>query len=118
MIGNIENNSNRIAIIKNEGKYFTIMRDCRNICNLSLLGEVIEINLKMEAKNLPSTMSRNVVAELRGSTNPEKVVVVSGHIDSWDVGQGAMDDGGGAFVSWQALKLLKHLNYRPRRTVR
>ncbi|XP_043793918.1 carboxypeptidase Q-like [Apis laboriosa] len=81
-------------------------------------GEVLEINLKMEATNLPPTVSRNVIAELRGSTNPEKVVVVSGHIDSWDVGQGAMDDGGGAFVSWQALKLLKHLNYRPRRTIR
>lgn len=79
---------------------------------------MLEINLKMEATNLPPTVSRNVVAELRGSRNPEKVVVVSGHIDSWDVGQGAMDDGGGAFVSWQALKLLKHLNYRPRRTIR
>ncbi|PBC27121.1 Plasma glutamate carboxypeptidase [Apis cerana cerana] len=81
-------------------------------------GERLEINLKMEATNLPSTVSRNVVAELRGSRNPEKVVVVSGHIDSWDVGQGAMDDGGGAFISWQAVKLLKYLNYRPRRTVR
>ncbi|XP_012345441.1 carboxypeptidase Q [Apis florea] len=81
-------------------------------------GEVLEINLKMEAKNLPSTVSRNVIADLQGSANPEKIVVVSGHIDSWDVGQGAMDDGGGAFVSWQAVKLLKHLNYRPRRTIR
>lgn len=82
------------------------------------LGETIEINLKMEAKNLPDTMSRNVVAEIVGSTMPEKIVVVSGHIDSWDVGQGAMDDGGGAFISWQALRLLKQLNHRPRRTIR
>lgn len=72
----------------------------------------------MEAKNLPDTTSRNIVAEINGTTNPEKVVVVSGHIDSWDVGQGAMDDGGGAFVSWEALKLLKHLNLRARRTIR
>lgn len=79
---------------------------------------MLEINLKMEAKNLPSTVSRNVIADFRGSTNPEKIVVVSGHIDSWDVGQGAMDDGGGIFISWQALKLLKYLNYKPRRTVR
>ncbi|XP_031367886.1 carboxypeptidase Q-like isoform X3 [Apis dorsata] len=81
-------------------------------------GEMLEINLKMEAKNLPCTVSRNAIADFQGSTNPEKIVVVSGHIDSWDVGQGAMDDGGGIFISWQAVKLLKHLNYRPRRTVR
>lgn len=80
--------------------------------------ELIIINLKMQAVNLPPTISRNVVADFRGSTNPEKIVVVSGHIDSWDVGLGAMDDGGGAFISWYAVKLLKYLNYRPRRTVR
>lgn len=72
----------------------------------------------MEAKNLPDKESRNVVAELTGTDKPEGVVVVSGHIDSWDVGDGAMDDGGGAFISWNALQLLKRLNYRPRRTIR
>ncbi|XP_031838226.1 carboxypeptidase Q-like isoform X2 [Nomia melanderi] len=81
-------------------------------------GETIKINLKMQAKNLQEKTSRNVIAEIRGVTMPEKVVVVSGHIDSWDVGQGAMDDGGGAFISWQALKLLKHFNIQPRRTIR
>ncbi|XP_017789701.1 PREDICTED: carboxypeptidase Q-like [Habropoda laboriosa] len=80
--------------------------------------EIIVVNLKMQAKNLPDTISRNAIAEIKGSTMPEKVVIISGHIDSWDVGQGAMDDGGGAFISWQALKLLKHLNFKPRRTVR
>lgn len=81
-------------------------------------GETVVVNLKMDANNLPDKTSRNVIADIKGSTMPEKVVVVSGHIDSWDVGQGAMDDGGGAFISWQALRLLKHLNYKPRRTVR
>lgn len=85
---------------------------------MEIWGETIKINLKMEAKTLPNEVSRNVIAEISGSTMPEKVVIVSGHVDSWDVGQGAMDDGGGAFVSWHALKLLKHLNFRPRRTVR
>ncbi|XP_053975914.1 carboxypeptidase Q-like [Hylaeus volcanicus] len=92
--------------------------DASLLKRLSDNGETIQINLKMQAKNLPSKISRNIVAEIVGSTMPEKVVVVSGHIDSWDVGQGAMDDGGGAFISWQALKLLKKLNYRPRRTIR
>lgn len=81
-------------------------------------GETIEINLKMQAKTYPETQSRNVIAEITGSNASEKVVVLSGHIDSWDVGQGAMDDGGGSFVSWNAVKLLKQLNIRPRRTIR
>lgn len=72
----------------------------------------------MQAKTLPNKVSRNVVAEIKGTAMPQKAVVVSGHIDSWDVGQGAMDDGGGAFISFQALRLLKRMNYKPKRTVR
>ncbi|KAJ8306256.1 hypothetical protein KUTeg_016801 [Tegillarca granosa] len=88
-------------------------------------GEKIVILLKMEAKNLPDVESRNTVAEIVGHQCPEqtlnRVVLVSGHLDSWDVGQGAMDDGGGAFISWQktnALSLIKQLGLRPRRTLR
>lgn len=76
------------------------------------------INLKMQARQYPNTQSRNVIADITGFSSPEKTVVVSGHIDSWDVGQGAQDDGGGIFISWNALKLLKHLGLRARRTVR
>lgn len=72
----------------------------------------------MEARTLPNTVSRNTIVDITGSLYPEKVVVVSGHLDSWDVGQGAMDDGGGAFISWYTPTLLKHLNLRPKRTVR
>lgn len=92
--------------------------DAMFLHRLAKRGQAIEINLKMEAKNLPPKESRNVIAEIVGSEAPEKVVVVSGHVDSWDVGEGAMDDGGGAFISFGALRVLKHLNYRPRRTVR
>jgi carboxypeptidase Q len=81
-------------------------------------GEPIEIELKMEARTLPDAQSRNVVAELVGSEFPKETVVISGHIDSWDVGTGAMDDGGGCFASWQALRILKQLKLRPRRTIR
>ncbi|CAL1680136.1 unnamed protein product [Lasius platythorax] len=81
-------------------------------------GEIIVINLKMQARRYPDTQSRNVIADITGYSIPEKTVVVSGHIDSWDVGQGAMDDGGGSFISWNALKLLKHLDIRSRRTIR
>lgn len=81
-------------------------------------GETIVINLKMQAKRYPDTQSRNVITDITGLNSPEKTVVVSGHIDSWDVGQGALDDGGGIFISWNALKLLKHLDLRARRTIR
>ncbi|XP_025163526.1 carboxypeptidase Q [Harpegnathos saltator] len=81
-------------------------------------GENIMINLKMQAQTYPDTHSRNVIADITGSGAAEKTVVVSGHIDSWDVGQGALDDGGGIFISWKALQLLKRLNLRARRTVR
>lgn len=81
-------------------------------------GEIIKLKLKIQTQNLPDTISRNVVAELKGSQSPEKVVIVSGHIDSWDVGVGAMDDGGGAFISWYSLVVLKSFNLKPRRTLR
>ena len=58
------------------------------------------------------------MAELVGREMPDEVVVVGGHIDSWDVGQGAMDDGGGAFAAWEAVRLMKSLGLRPRRTMR
>jgi carboxypeptidase Q len=58
------------------------------------------------------------VAELVGREKPDEVVVLGGHIDSWDVGQGAMDDGGGAVGAWEAVRLMKRLGLRPRRTVR
>ena len=72
----------------------------------------------MEAKNLAPVESRNTIAEIEGSTIKDKAVIVSGHLDSWDVGNGAMDDGGGAFISWYSLVILKRLNLRPRRTMR
>lgn len=81
-------------------------------------GETIKIFLQMGAQTLPDVTSRNTVFELQGTKYPEKVVVVSGHLDSWDVGEGAMDDGGGAFISWSALALLKSLCLKPKRTLR
>jgi carboxypeptidase Q len=81
-------------------------------------GDKIVVTLKMNAQMLPDAPSRNVVAELRGSEKPDEVVVLGGHIDSWDVGQGAMDDGGCSVAAWQAVKLMKQLGLKPKRTVR
>jgi len=81
-------------------------------------GEPITINLKMEAQYIGTVQNENVVAEIKGSLYPEETVIVSGHLDSWDVGGGAMDDGGGAFISWTVLTALKQLNIQPLRTIR
>ncbi|XP_054897852.1 carboxypeptidase Q-like isoform X2 [Poeciliopsis prolifica] len=78
----------------------------------------IVVRLIMGAQTLPDADSFNTVAEIRGWQHPEQVVLLSGHLDSWDVGQGAMDDGGGVMISWEALSLIKDLGLRPRRTLR
>jgi carboxypeptidase Q len=81
-------------------------------------GRRVVVTLRMGARTLPDARSRNVVAEIVGRERPDQVVVLGGHIDSWDVGQGAMDDGGGAVAAWEAVRLMKVLGLRPRRTVR
>ncbi len=81
-------------------------------------GERIEVLLKMDAETLPDVMSRNVMGEIVGWEHPEEIVVLGGHIDSWDVGQGAMDDGGGSVAAWEVIRLMKVLGLRPRRTIR
>ncbi len=81
-------------------------------------GERPVVTLRMEAETLPDAESRNAIADFLGRERPEEVVVVGGHIDSWDVGQGAMDDASGVVVTWEAVRLLKDLGLRPRRTLR
>ncbi|MEO6527261.1 MAG: M20/M25/M40 family metallo-hydrolase [Gemmatimonadaceae bacterium] len=81
-------------------------------------GQPISVRLQMSARTLPDAPSRNVVAELRGRERPDEIVVFGGHIDSWDVGQGAMDDAGGVVAAWEAVRLMKALGLRPRRTIR
>ncbi|MBR9917020.1 M20/M25/M40 family metallo-hydrolase [bacterium] len=81
-------------------------------------GETVTLTLKMEAKNLPDAQSRNVIAEIKGSEFPEEIIVMGGHIDAWDNGHGAMDDGGGCVAAWEALRLIKETGVRPKRTIR
>lgn len=81
-------------------------------------GERIVVRLMMEARTEPDVESRNVMGELRGRDSPDEIVVMGGHIDSWDVGTGAMDDGGGVVIAWEAIRLLRELGLQPRRTIR
>jgi carboxypeptidase Q len=81
-------------------------------------GERIRMKLEMGAKTLPDAPSANVVGEIRGTEKPEEVVLISGHLDSWDVGQGAQDDGAGTVISLEAARLIQQLGLKPRRTIR
>jgi len=94
------------------------LEDAEMLARMQARGEKLKINLKMEAHNLPDGYSRNVIADIPGTEHPEQIIIVSGHIDSWDVGQGAMDDGGGCVASWEAARLMLKLGLKPRRTVR
>ena len=86
----------------------------RSIAN----GHEVRVRLEMGAHELPDTDSFNLVAEIRGSEKPEEVVVMGGHYDSWDVGQGAHDDGAACMAAWHALTIIHRLGLRPRRTLR
>jgi carboxypeptidase Q len=81
-------------------------------------GNTLRLRLKMDAKFLPDADSFNVVGEIRGRELPDEVIAIGGHFDSWDVGTGSTDDGGGCVVTWEALRLMKKLNLRPRRSIR
>jgi carboxypeptidase Q len=94
------------------------VEDAAMLGRMAARGERLVVRLVMGAQTLPDVPSRNVVAELRGRERPEEIVVLGGHIDSWDVGSGAMDDAGDVVASWEAVHLLYRLGLRPRRTIR
>lgn len=76
------------------------------------------VKLYMEAADQGEVPSANVLAEIVGSELPDEIIVIGGHIDSWDVGQGAQDDGCGCVVAMEALNVIRKLNLKPRRTIR
>ena len=92
--------------------------DANRIQRLVNRGIKVRLRLRMESKFDPDAESFNVVGEIRGSEKPEEIVLVGGHFDSWDLGTGASDDGVGCVVTWEAARLMKKLNIRPKRTVR
>jgi carboxypeptidase Q len=94
------------------------MEDAMMIRRMINRGEKVVVTLTMGAQMLPDVLSRNVMGEIVGREKPNEVVVFGGHIDSWDVGLGAMDDAGGVVVAWEALRVLKRLGLQPRRTIR
>ena len=85
---------------------------------LQVRGKKPVVRLTMAARMDGTAPSANVIAELRGREKPDEIVVIGGHLDSWDVGQGAHDDGAGCVMAMQALTVLRKLDLRPRRTIR
>ena len=93
--------------------------DANRIARLAAArGRPVRMRLVMESRSDPDVESANVVGEIRGRERPHEIVLLGGHLDSWDVGTGASDDGVGCIVTWEALRLMKKLGIRPRRTVR
>ena len=80
--------------------------------------EHVKVSLRLTCQTLPDVESANVVGELEGSEKPEEIIVIGGHLDSWDKGQGAHDDGAGVVQSMEALRILKELGLKPKRTIR
>jgi hypothetical protein len=94
------------------------VEDAEWMARLVESGQEVKVELSMEARTLPDTESFNLVAEIAGREKPEEVVVMGGHFDSWDVGQGAHDDGAACIAAWQALMVIRKLGLTPRRTLR
>jgi carboxypeptidase Q len=94
------------------------MEDAMMLHRIFDRGQNPVVKLYLDDKTLPDTVSYNVVGELRGSEKPDEIIAVGGHIDSWDVGSGAQDDGSGIISTWEAVKLLMDLGIKPKRTIR
>lgn len=87
------------------------------IAHLAQQGPV-HIHLTLTPQKLPDEISYNVIGDLKGSEHPEQIVIVSGHLDSWDVGTGALDDASGVVTAMETAELLQHLQLHPKRTLR
>jgi hypothetical protein len=91
--------------------------DADLIANLVVQGPV-KMKLILTPQTLPDVESANVIADIKGTRHPEQVVIVSGHLDSWDLGTGAIDDAAGVAVSMEAANLIRKLGLKPKRTIR
>jgi carboxypeptidase Q len=81
-------------------------------------GEKVRMHLVLTPRTLPDVESANVIAEIRGSERPDEIVLIGGHLDSWDLGTGAIDDGSGCAMVLETMRVLKELGIRPKRTIR
>ena len=89
-----------------------------------LLSSMLSLNpntkffFRQNSKNFPDVLTHTVIGEIKGSQKPEEIIVVGGHLDTWDLGDGSHDDGAGIVQSMEVLRIFKSLNYKPKRTIR
>src|SRR6266705_406335 len=91
--------------------------DADLIVDLAMQGPV-KMKLVMTPQQLPDVESANVIGDIKGAEHPEQIVIVSGHLDSWDLGTGAIDDGAGVTVAMETAHLIQQLHLKPKRTIR
>jgi len=94
------------------------VEDATMLSRMYKRGEKIALTLKLSCDNLPPITSYNVMGQITGTTYPNEIIVIGGHIDSWDLAYGAMDDGAGVWVTYEAIRVLLALGMRPKRTIR
>jgi len=82
------------------------------------LNKEVKFYFRQNSKNFPDQLSHNVIAEIKGSKYPDEIIVVGGHLDSWDVGDGSHDDGAGIVQSMEVIRIFNSLGYKPNRTIR
>lgn len=92
--------------------------DADQIARIVKRGQPIQVKLTMTPRAVGDQMSGNIIADIKGSERPEEIVIIGGHLDSWDLGTGAVDDGAGIAITTAAAKLIKDLGIQPKRTIR
>jgi len=91
--------------------------DAEMIADLATQGDV-KMHLVLTPQTLPDAESFNIIADFKGTEHPEQIIIVSGHLDSWDLGTGSIDDGSGIVHAMQTLQLVKQMGWKPKRTIR
>ncbi len=97
---------------------FAISTNDAELLSRLLKKEEVNVFVRSTCEPRPPATSYNVIGEIRGSTYPDEIILIGGHLDSWDVGEGAHDDGAGCVHAMQVIELLKKMNYQPQRTIR
>src|SRR5690606_33629037 len=92
--------------------------DADLIRRLVAAGETVRMHLVLTPRRLPDVESANVIAEIRGSELPDEVVVIGGHLDSWDLGTGAIDNASGVAMTMETMRVIAGLGVQPKRTIR
>ena len=93
-------------------------KDSYVLSNMLKMDPKTKLKFKLDCQTLPDTISYNVIGEIKRSENPDEILLVGGHLDSWDIGEGAHDDGAGVVQSIEVMRMITALHYQPKRTIR